>query len=100
VQRIRTIPNDSNLELQFLNRALSAMQTLEVGSIPPQDAFPMSEFDIVIHRNVRLGRGGFGDVFAGNWHGTNVAIKRIYNAMVSRTTSMDFSWLLLIRVCS
>ena len=86
-QRIRTIPasNDSNPERQFLDRGLCAMQALE--GIPPQDAFSMSEFDIVIYRDRELGRGGLGEVFEGNWFGTKVAIKRIrtFHPSVSRT---------------
>ena len=88
LQRIKTILNDSNLERQFLNRGLCAMQTLKAESIPaPQDAFPMTDFDIVIYHNRELGRGGFGEVFEGNWHGTKVAIKRIrsLHPAVSRT---------------
>ena len=47
-QRLRTIPNnDSNPERQFLNRGLCAMQTHKPGIIPPHDAFPVTEFDIV-----------------------------------------------------
>ena len=89
LQRIRTISNDSNPERQFLKRGLDAIQTLK--GIPPQDAFSMSVFDIVIYRDRVLGKGGFAEVFEGNWLGTKVAIKRIYNfhPAVSRTTSMD-----------
>ena len=84
-QRIRTIPNDSNPERQFFKRGLCAMQALK--GIPPQDALSMSEFDIVIYRDRELGRGGFGEVFEGNWFGTKVAIKRIrtFHPSVSRT---------------
>ena len=53
------------------------MQSQALKNIPLQDAFSMSKFDIVIHRNRELGRGGFGEVFEGNWHGTKVAIKQI-----------------------
>ena len=64
------------------------MQTLKAESIPaPQDAFSMTDFDIVIYHNRELGRGGFGEVFEGNWHGNKVAIKRIrsLHPAVSRT---------------
>ena len=89
-QRIRTIRNDSNRdpERQFLDRGLRAMKAIK--SIPPQDAFSMSEFDIVVYRDRELGSGGFGEVFEGNWFGTKVAIKRIRNFHPAVSRTMDF----------
>ena len=55
------------------------MQTLKAGFRTPHDTFSMTEFDVVIHHNRELGKGGFGEVFEGNWHGTKVATKRIRN---------------------
>lgn len=47
--------------------------------IPPPDAFSITAFDVVIHRDRALGRGGFGEVFEGNLHGIKVAVKLIRN---------------------
>ena len=55
------------------------MQTLKTGIPAPEDAFSMTEFDVVIYHDRELGKGSYGAVFEGNWHGTKVAIKRIRN---------------------
>ena len=64
------------------------MQSQALNDIPSQDAFSMSEFDVVIHPKRELGSGGFGEVFEGSWFGNKVAIKRIriyIHPAVSRT---------------
>ena len=63
------------------------MQTLKTGIRVPEDAFSMTDFDVVIYHDRELGKGGYGAVFEGNWHGTKVAIKRIRNIhpVVSKT---------------
>ena len=55
------------------------MQTLKTGVPAPEDAFSMTDFDVVIYHDRELGKGGFGAVFEGSWHGTKVAIKQIRN---------------------
>ena len=79
-QRIKKIQDSRNLERQFFDRGLGAMQRRIPNSIQPPDAFLMTAFDIVIYRDRLLGTGGFGEVFEGNLHGTKVAIKLIRNS--------------------
>ena len=66
------------------------MQTLKTGVRAPEDAFTMTEFDVVIYRDRELGRGGFGSVFEGSWNGTKVAIKKFRNIHPAVSRIMDF----------
>ena len=51
----------------------------------------MTEFDIVLYDNrKKLGEGGFGEVFEGNWYGTKVAIKRLRNFHPAVSGTLDF----------
>ena len=65
------------------------MQTLKSGVPAPEDAFSMTDFDVVIYHDRELGKGGFGAVFEGNWHGMKVAIKRIRNLHPAVSNTMD-----------
>ena len=77
VADVRDIPGIGNPEGQFLDRGLCALQVLKTGIPFPEDTFSMTEFDVVIYHDRELEKGGFGEVFEGNWLGTKVAIKRI-----------------------
>ena len=55
------------------------MQRCIPHSVPLHDAFSLTAFDVVIYRDRALGKGGFGEVFEGNLHGTKVAVKLIRN---------------------
>ena len=65
------------------------MQILKTGIPPPEDAFSMTDFDVVIYHDRALGRGSFGAVFEGNWHGMKVAIKRIHNFHPAVSKTVD-----------
>ena len=65
------------------------MQILKTGIPAPEDAFSMTDFDVVIYHDRELGKGGFGAVFEGNWNGTKVAIKRIRNFHPAVSKTMD-----------
>ena len=65
------------------------MQILKTG-IPPH------EFDVVLYHERVLGKGGFGAVLEGNWHGTKVAIKQILNFHPAVSKNSGFFWSLLI----
>jgi hypothetical protein len=42
-------------------------------SVP--DDFVITSLDVIVHYETKLGEGGYGSVFAGDWHGTTVAVK-------------------------
>jgi len=39
------------------------------------DQFVITSLDVVIHHHKKLGQGGFGQVFEGEWQGNSVAVK-------------------------
>ena len=65
------------------------MKILKTGIPPPEDAFSMTDFDVVIYHDRVLGKGSYGAVFEGNWHGTKVAIKRIHNLHPAVSKTLD-----------
>ena len=64
------------------------MQTLKPGIPMPEDAFSLTDFDVVYHDR-KLGKGGYGTVYEGNWHGMKVAIKQIVNFHPAVSRTMD-----------
>ena len=65
------------------------MQILKTEIPPPEDAFSLTDFDVVVYHDRELGKGGYGTVFEGNWHGTKVAIKRIRNFHPAVSKTVD-----------
>jgi hypothetical protein len=54
---------------------MSAMQRRSGGLECVPDVFVITSLDVVIHRDKKLGQGGFGQVYQGEWQGTRVAVK-------------------------
>ena len=65
------------------------MQVLKTGIPLPDDAFSLTDFDVVVYHDRVLGKGGFGAVFEGNLHGTRVAIKQIFNFHPAVSKTLD-----------
>jgi hypothetical protein len=51
------------------------MQRRSGGMKCTPDTFVITSLDIVIHHDTKLGEGGFGQVYQGDWQGTTVAVK-------------------------
>lgn len=41
----------------------------------PPDMFSITSLDVIIHHDQKLGSGGYGQVYLGDWLGTTVAVK-------------------------
>ena len=51
------------------------------------DEFVITSLDIIIHEDEKLGEGGFGRVFRGDWQGVVVAVK-VFEKGISQPVSM------------
>ena len=66
---------EDSLEKRFLESGMHAMQRRSGGMKSTPDVFVITSLDVVIHHDKKLGEGGFGQVFQGDWQGTSVAVK-------------------------
>jgi hypothetical protein len=57
-----------------------------VHSAPP-DRFQITSLDVIVHEHQKLGTGGFGQVYVGDWHGAAVAIK-VFERGVPQSVSL------------
>lgn len=65
----------SPLDRQLLEDVLHAMQRRSgtVSAMP--DEFDITYLDVIIYQELKLGAGGFAEVFQADWKGTQVAVK-------------------------
>jgi hypothetical protein len=66
---------EDTLEKRFLESGMHAMQRRSGGMKCTPDLFVITSLDVVIHHDKKLGEGGFGHVYQGDWQGTTVAVK-------------------------
>jgi hypothetical protein len=76
-QRFLTL--EDALLREFLQKGMHAMQHRSGASVSSSRAIPdmfvITSFDVVIHHDKKIGEGGCGQVFLGEWAGTKVAVK-------------------------
>jgi predicted unusual protein kinase regulating ubiquinone biosynthesis (AarF/ABC1/UbiB family) len=63
------------MERSFMERSIQALEhrTGKRRTLP--DFFSITSLDVIIHEDDKLGAGGYGQVYVGDWHGTRVAVK-------------------------
>jgi serine/threonine protein kinase len=54
----------------------------------PADTFQITSLDVIVHDHQKLGSGGFGQVYVGDWHGVAVAVK-VFERGVPQSVSSD-----------
>ncbi len=64
-----------SIERRFLERGLHAMQRISGQPRYDTDIFVITSLEVIVDKDRRLGCGGFGEVYEGDWHGTRVAVK-------------------------
>lgn len=60
---------------QVLERGLQDLErrSRDVKTLP--ERFVITSLDAIIHEDLKLGSGGYSQVYMGSWHGTKVAVK-------------------------
>jgi hypothetical protein len=68
---------EDSFSRQFLEQGMHALHRRSgpLQSIP--DEFVITSLDVIIYHDKKLGGGGYGAVFQGEWHGTTVAVKML-----------------------
>ena len=71
------MPQSASAERSVLQNGLREMQRRsgQVGYF--DDEFAITSLDIIIHRDKKLGQGGFACVFEADWKGAKVAVKEL-----------------------
>lgn len=72
----------------FFENGLHAIQRRSTLAQPSVDKFAITSLDVVIYREKKLGAGGFGEVFEGDWRGKRVAVKVLVNGLPSEVRQL------------
>lgn len=73
----RLVKLEDSPERRLYERSLHAMQRRSGGVSTIPDEFVITSLDVVIHRDKKLGEGGFAQVFKADWQGITVAVKTL-----------------------
>lgn len=64
-------------ERRMLETSLQALERRSARKHNLPDEFIITRPDILVHRNLKLGQGGFARVYEADWRGTRVAVKEL-----------------------
>ena len=65
-------------EAALLKEGLHEIQRRSGGlDLQTPDEFVITSYDVIVHRDRKLGQGGYATVYEGDWKGTKVAIKEM-----------------------
>jgi predicted unusual protein kinase regulating ubiquinone biosynthesis (AarF/ABC1/UbiB family) len=71
----RLLQLGNSMERSFMENSIQALERRTGKRRAPSDVFSITSLDVIIHLDEKLGSGGYGQVYVGDWHGTRVAVK-------------------------
>lgn len=74
MQKLQDLEKGS-AERPLLEKGMHAMQRRSGAMQLAPDEFVITSLDVIVRKDEKLGEGGFGQVFRGDWQGVAVAVK-------------------------
>jgi predicted unusual protein kinase regulating ubiquinone biosynthesis (AarF/ABC1/UbiB family) len=70
-----------------MERSIAVLETRTGKQRSPSDFFSITSLDVIIHQEDKLGSGGYGQVYVGDWHGAKVAVKVLERGLPSNVSA-------------